>query len=349
MSQKKAKELLKKIISECDEMEKDHPFPNEPLIHNRPCYRCNGREWCFVIEAIEALAELKKQPDLNVENAEIDDCILAFAKRMQYKLDKNKHKGCAVMNPKGKGRGWQDCDILWLYKRLIEEASELRDSLQFNIRDSFQFNRGVESILDESADVANFAMMIFDNTLRVKKQAGKRRFICICKHRKTGEFSARYNDGERELWWTGKGWAKNEKEVFGTENKEQLSNLPLPIIAELEKQPDLEAENKELKELLTAENWIPKKWMDKTVAENEQLKKEVEEQAALEIIHTEQIDSMAAEIEQLKKENEDLQDIIICLKAKTEEGNPVPWDKLKKDLNLTVISGPQKIKGSDDS
>ncbi len=31
----------------------------------------------------------------NICNYELDDCVLTFAKRMQYKLDKNKHKECA--------------------------------------------------------------------------------------------------------------------------------------------------------------------------------------------------------------------------------------------------------------
>lgn len=57
------RELLEKIIGGCDlEVKKDHPFPNEPLIHNRPCHRCSEKDWCFVIEAIEALALLQEQP-----------------------------------------------------------------------------------------------------------------------------------------------------------------------------------------------------------------------------------------------------------------------------------------------
>ncbi len=57
----KAIELLKKIISKCSEVEKDHPFPNEPLTHNRPCHRCDPFS-CYVIEAIEALTELQAEP-----------------------------------------------------------------------------------------------------------------------------------------------------------------------------------------------------------------------------------------------------------------------------------------------
>lgn len=60
---KKEIELLEKIVSECDlEVGKNHPFPNEPLIYNRPCHRCSNKDYCFVIEAIEVIAELKDKP-----------------------------------------------------------------------------------------------------------------------------------------------------------------------------------------------------------------------------------------------------------------------------------------------
>ena len=74
---------------------------------------------------------------------------------MQYKLDKNKFKECAVMNPDGKGRNWSGCDIRWLLKRLREEADEIEKAL-YNNEKPFE-------IALECADVCNFAMMIADN------------------------------------------------------------------------------------------------------------------------------------------------------------------------------------------
>ncbi|MGE7271378.1 hypothetical protein ACQKK5_07950 [Brevibacillus panacihumi] len=59
-----------------------------------------------------------------------------FAEEMEKKLRENDHKG-----------GWEDCDILWLYGRLLEEVDELAAA------------EG-DDIVREAADVANFAMMI---------------------------------------------------------------------------------------------------------------------------------------------------------------------------------------------
>ena len=59
---KAIEELLEKIINSCHEVKIDHPFPDEPLIHNRPCHRCTGKLNCYVIEAIEALALLRQPP-----------------------------------------------------------------------------------------------------------------------------------------------------------------------------------------------------------------------------------------------------------------------------------------------
>lgn len=81
--------------------------------------------------------------------------VLEFAKLMQYKLDKNKFKDCETMNPKNKGRTWHQCSINWLLTRLYDEVVELNDAV----------NEGKpnDEIQKECADVANFAMMIFDN------------------------------------------------------------------------------------------------------------------------------------------------------------------------------------------
>ncbi len=101
----------------------------------------------------QALAELRAEP-------RIDACVLAFAKRMQYKLNKNKHKECETMNPNGKGRGWSHCKTTWLRSRIRDEWYELGRALSKDDSDN---------ILNECADIANFAMMIFDNVSQSKE------------------------------------------------------------------------------------------------------------------------------------------------------------------------------------
>jgi hypothetical protein len=58
--------------------------------------------------------------------------VIAFAKTMQYKLDKNKHKACPVMNSDSKGREWRNCKIEWLLGRLREEVIELETAIDTN-------------------------------------------------------------------------------------------------------------------------------------------------------------------------------------------------------------------------
>ncbi len=87
----------------------------------------------------------------------LDDCVLSFAKTMQYKLDKNKHKACNTMNPDGKGRGWSHCSLKWLLGRLKGEMSELEYALH-DLKDE----ESARDIQTEAADVGNFAMMIHD-------------------------------------------------------------------------------------------------------------------------------------------------------------------------------------------
>jgi hypothetical protein len=92
--------------------------------------------------------DLQSQLTAAREALGLDDCVIAFAKRMQYKLDKNKYKG-----------GWQQCTDDCLFERIEEEMEELTEALW---PDGI---RKTEEILNECADIANFAMMIFDNIL----------------------------------------------------------------------------------------------------------------------------------------------------------------------------------------
>jgi len=91
--------------------------------------------------------------------------ITRFTEHMQSKLDLNKHKECAVMNPDNKGRGWHHCDEEWLFERLKQEVTELEEA--FNSPDTAKLSY-IENIVKECADVANFAMMIADNFTTLK-------------------------------------------------------------------------------------------------------------------------------------------------------------------------------------
>jgi NTP pyrophosphatase (non-canonical NTP hydrolase) len=91
--------------------------------------------------------KVKSERDaLAVLVGEIRPEVFAFARLMEATLRKNDHKG-----------GWKGCDIAYLKKRLCEEVVELVDA----IRD---MTRGGDPAtgIHETADVANFAMMIAD-------------------------------------------------------------------------------------------------------------------------------------------------------------------------------------------
>lgn len=90
-----------------------------------------------------------------------NDPVMALAKDMQFKLDKNKHKACDMMNADGNGRGWEHCEYGWLSGRIEEEMYELNDALVIYLKAKTPEN--ALAVQRECADVANFAMMIHDN------------------------------------------------------------------------------------------------------------------------------------------------------------------------------------------
>ena len=67
--------------------------------------------------------------------------LLAFAGEMQRQLNENAHKG-----------SWRRCTNRYLLNRLRQELGELRRAVKEG-----------KNIVEEAADVANFAMMIADN------------------------------------------------------------------------------------------------------------------------------------------------------------------------------------------
>lgn len=75
-----------------------------------------------------------------------------FAMSMERKLDLNRHKGT-----------WIHCTPNELLKRLKEETQELEDEIKTG---------NLDNVLQEAADVANFAMMIADvcNHLKLESE-----------------------------------------------------------------------------------------------------------------------------------------------------------------------------------
>lgn len=73
--------------------------------------------------------------------------VLEFAKRMEMKLEKNRHKG----GPEN----WRAQDCWSLLVRVKEEVNELQAALNAK-------TVSAEAVMMECADIANFAMMIED-------------------------------------------------------------------------------------------------------------------------------------------------------------------------------------------
>lgn len=69
-----------------------------------------------------------------------------FAEQMEAALKRNDHKG-----------GWKECGAIYLLSRLRQETNELEGVVYFN--------KSEKEIISEAADVANFAMMIANNSL----------------------------------------------------------------------------------------------------------------------------------------------------------------------------------------
>lgn len=81
-----------------------------------------------------------------------DEPIDWFATRMSQKMNQNDWKP-----------GWHQDSLLALLLRLKEETAELE---QLVIEASPTSPVNIEQIINESADIANFAMMIADNARR---------------------------------------------------------------------------------------------------------------------------------------------------------------------------------------
>lgn len=103
------------------------------------------------------------QKDLYQELTSIRPTLQWFAKQMEAKLKENDHK-----------TGWSQIPCFRLLCRLREETMELSDQLLMNNMNYHRPPEDLDMIIQEAADVANFAMMIADNC-RARKTAEEAR------------------------------------------------------------------------------------------------------------------------------------------------------------------------------
>ncbi len=89
--------------------------------------------------------------------------VLAFAKRMEAKLAKNRHKGDRS--------GWMK-DHPWnLVERILDETVEVQECFATDGAGETWMVKTPEETADECADVANFCMMTADRVLSANNQA----------------------------------------------------------------------------------------------------------------------------------------------------------------------------------
>lgn len=98
-------------------------------------------------------------PSSDVDNVRrLRPAVLLFAFAMENILQRNDHKG-----------GWEYDTIDWLFRKLIEEVGEVGQILAANPEPSREYDAATTLLLSEELiDVANVAMMIRDNLLRMR-------------------------------------------------------------------------------------------------------------------------------------------------------------------------------------
>lgn len=84
--------------------------------------------------------------------------VITFSKDMERKLCANERKG-----------GWSACELSWLLRRLREETGELSGAIG-SLLHADLIDVRAQIVIDEAADVANFAMMIADNARRLTRE-----------------------------------------------------------------------------------------------------------------------------------------------------------------------------------
>lgn len=125
---------------------------------------------------VEDIKSLLEKRGLRVIDARRE--VRDFAELMERKLRANDHKP-----------GWKKDSAAELYKRLVEESAELR--LEIGMQGS---SADRESLGNEAADVANFAMMIADvsgvfgeETAAAKEDGAKPRRPLVARWEKIGD------------------------------------------------------------------------------------------------------------------------------------------------------------------
>ncbi len=108
-----------------------------------PTYKPNYAEIALLMEKYVEYSNGKKNKDLKKETV-LREPLIFFAKKMEEKLIKNDKKG-----------GWNNCSYDELQNFLNQEVIELKKAIE---------EGNPVSIINEAADVANFSMMISDNT-----------------------------------------------------------------------------------------------------------------------------------------------------------------------------------------
>jgi DNA-binding transcriptional regulator GbsR (MarR family) len=101
---------------------------------------------------------------MSIDGAKLDDKAYFMAtQNFSYEMFKT------LVAPKNKEKGgWWDCDISYLLKRLKEEVAELEQEVT---------SRGATTdVIKESADVANFAMMVSDLYVRERAREASARY-----------------------------------------------------------------------------------------------------------------------------------------------------------------------------
>jgi glutathionyl-hydroquinone reductase len=86
--------------------------------------------------------QFKQAEQSEVVEKQVRNSVDWFSKQMERKLKKNDHKG-----------GWRNCELQYLSMRLTQERKELTEAIA---------SKDFQKIIDECADIANFAMMIAD-------------------------------------------------------------------------------------------------------------------------------------------------------------------------------------------
>lgn len=143
MAARDMRELVIALRVESDWLESDSLIDMQPT--NRKETAADIRKASDTIDRLAADLAKAKEQLAAVPDSPTWPIVLAFALKMEAKLDKNRHKGDA--------EGWRKDDPFALHERLCQESNELSDAIGLG---------SAEQITAEAADVANFAMMIAD-------------------------------------------------------------------------------------------------------------------------------------------------------------------------------------------